>query len=493
MKKPSRFRFLANLFSPAPQLREEGMFALHRPTLPNGLRVWVKPRPGTGTVFLALQVPVGSRHETEANNGISHFLEHMLFTGTAKWTEQEVIESVRRRGGEVNARTAAEDTVFWLHLRADDLDFGMDWLAEVVLRSKLSEDKFKKERQIIMQEKGGDYGVFQSLFEWIEDVGLGWNVFRAVRHRLFPKSTLLLPVIGDDTSLRRISHAQVREFYRQHYTSNNMTLIVVGDVKAEHVTARAAHHFGAFPAGALPPRPVAPPPPEGGFNLRLRGPNINDQGQLLLGAPLPGMNHPDRWALTVLSEILHTRLTQDIRFRRGLVYGIDVYPAMYTDVGYFVVYTTADSNKFDEILAEVEKRLGEALRGEIDPQAVVEAKNAIRGRLLLGMESNSDLGWWLAELSLFTPEGAPVPDLFAEVEAVTPADVTRVARAYLSPERRYQAIHRPGLTPSTLARPAVVGLGLALTGVGAWLLARGRGRRGGPPVENRVDKGGPAR
>src|SRR3989337_2607628 len=106
MKKPSRFRFLTHLFSPAPQLREEGMFALHRSALPNGLRVWVKPRPGTGTVFLALQVPVGSRHETEMNNGISHFLEHMLFTGTEKWDEREVIESVRRRGREGKPRTS---------------------------------------------------------------------------------------------------------------------------------------------------------------------------------------------------------------------------------------------------------------------------------------------------------------------------------------------------------------------------------------------------
>ena len=494
MKKPSRFRFLTNLFSPAPQLREEGMFALHRSVLPNGLRVWVKPRPGTGTVFLALQVPVGSRHETEVNNGISHFLEHMLFTGTAKWTEQEVIESVRRRGGEVNARTAAEDTVFWLHLRADDLDFGMDWLAEVVLRSKLPEDKFKKEQQIIIEEKGGHFGVFQPLFEWVEDVGLGWNVFRAVRHRLFPKSPLLLPVIGDDKSLRNIKHGQVTDFYRKHYLPNNMTLIVVGDVKAEQIEKRAAQHFAAFPGGALPPRPGSPPPPEGGFNLRLRGPNINEQGQLLLGAPLPGMNHPDRWALTVLSEILHTRLTQDIRFKRGLVYGIDVYPAMYTDVGYFVVYTTADSHKFDEILAEVERRLAETIRGEIDPAAVAEAKTAIRGRLLLGMESNVDVGWWLSEMSLFTPEGAPVPDLFAEVEAVTPADVARVARTYLTPEKRYQAIHRPGLTPAALMRPALVGLGLALTGVGAWLLARSRDRKVGPQShENLVDRSGPAR
>src|SRR5947199_165772 len=84
--------------SPAPLLREEGMFDLRRARLDNGLRVWVKPRPGTATVVLLLQVPVGSRSETKANNGISHFLEHMLFTGTARWSEEEVVEVIRRRG-----------------------------------------------------------------------------------------------------------------------------------------------------------------------------------------------------------------------------------------------------------------------------------------------------------------------------------------------------------------------------------------------------------
>ena len=490
MKKPSRFKPLAGLSSlfraPQPHLKEDGMFNLRRAVLPNGLRVWVRPRRGTATVYLVLLARVGSRHETEANNGISHFLEHMLFTGTEKWDEREVIESVRRRGGEVNARTSAEDTVFWLNLKADDLDFGLNWLTQVVLRSTLPEDKFKKERQIIIEEKGGDYGFFDALGDWIEDHGFGWNVFRAVRRRLFAQSTILLPVIGDDASLRRIGYRQVIEFYRRHYVPNNMTLIVVGDVKPDQVEACAVQHFGAFPTGERPPRPATPPPPQGGFNVRLSGPNINDQGQILLGAPLPGLSHPDRWALSVLSEILHTRLTNDIRFKRGLVYGIDVYPAMYTDVGYFVVYTTADSNKFDEILGEVEGRLAEAIEGKIDSAAVAEAKTALRGRLLLGMEGNSELGWWLTEMSLFVPEGTPVPDLFAEVEAVTPEDMARVARAYLAPEKRYQAIHRPSVTPAALKRPMLVGAGLALTGVGAWLLARSRKRKS-------IDRSGPAR
>lgn len=448
------------------------MFDLHRASLPNGLRLWVKPRPGTGTVILLLQVPVGSRHETEVNNGLSHFLEHMLFTGTARWSESEVVEIIRRRGGESNARTAHEDTVIWLHLKADDLDLGLEWLGEVVFRPALDEEKFDKERQVIIEEKGGEIGQLEAVGDLIEDLGLGWNVFRAVKHRLYPKSSLLLPVIGKDRSLRRIDYDDLLNFYRSHYLPNNMTLVVVGDVDAGTVAERAAHHLGGFAPGPLPPRPASPPPPAGGFNLRLRGPNLNDQGQLLLGAPLPGLGHPDRYALGVLAEVLDTVLTQDIRYQRGLVYGIDVYPSLYTDVGYFVVYTTADSAKFPEILAEVEARLDQALTGGFDEAAVAEARSALRGRMLLGMESNADVGWWLAELALFTPDDQPVPDLFAEVERVTAADVTRVARAYLRPEQRFRTIHRPALTPGTVARPALLGAGLGLAALGAWAFKR---------------------
>ena len=456
------------------------MFALQRGRLANGLRLWVKPRPGTGTVMLLLQVPVGSRHESKADNGISHFLEHMLFTGTARWNELEVVEVIRRRGGESNARTAREDTVYWLHLKAEDLELGLDWLAEVVFRPTLAAAKFAKERQVIIQEKGGEIGALEQVGEWIEDLGLGSNVFRAVRHRLYPKSSLLLPVIGDDRSLRRIKYQHLTDFYKRHYQPNNMTLIVVGDVTQAQVHAGAERSLGGFATGPLPPRPTTPAALPSNFSLRLRGPNVNDQGQILMGAPLPGMNHPDRWALGVLAEILDNVLTQDIRYKRGLVYGIDVYSALYTDVGYFVVYTVADSARFPEILAEVEAQIGRALRGELDPQTVVEAKSAIRGRLLLGMESNADFAWWLAGASLIVGDGQPVPNLFEMVDAVQPADVARVARDYLSPEKRYQAIHRPAVTPASFRRPALITAGLAAVGLGAWWLHR-RAKSGPKP------------
>jgi predicted Zn-dependent peptidase len=461
----------------APPLREGDVLLLHRARLENGLRLWCKPRPGSGTVALMLQIPVGSRHETKQNNGISHFLEHVVFTGTSRWDENEVTEVIRRRGGEVNARTGAEDTIFHLHLKADDLELGLDWLAEVAFNPTLNPDKFEKERDVIVQEKGGRWGGFKNFMDWVEDHGLGWNVFRAVRHRLFPDSSLLLPVIGDDASINRISHDALVEFYRRHYVASNMTLVVVGDVQPVEVEAKARQYFGGFPAGERPARPKTPPPVTGGFNLRLRGPNINDQGQVLLGAPLPGLSHPDRYPLGVLAEMLDTALTKDIRYERGLVYAIDVYPALYADVGYFVVYTTADSDKFLEILAEVEGQIDKALSGDIDPAKVEEAKTGIRGRALLAMEGNLNLAWWLTEDALYTPDDQPVPDFFAGIAAVTPAEVRRVAQTYLAREKRYQAIHRPGLTPSRL-RPALVAGGVGLL-VGAFWFLRSRRHNGG--------------
>jgi predicted Zn-dependent peptidase len=459
----------------APLLRERDVLELHRARLPNGLRLWCKPRPGSGTVALMLQIPVGSRHETKQNNGVSHFLEHMVFTGTKRWAENEVTEVIRRRGGEVNARTGVEDTIFHLHLKADDLDLGLDWLAEVAFNPTLSADKFDKERDVIVQEKGGRWGGFKGFMDWVEDHGLGWNVFRAVRHRLFPDSPLLLPVIGDDNSLNSLTRDDLLKFYQTHYVASNMTLVVVGDVQPAQVEASAARHFGGRPGGARPAPPTTPPPAVGGFNLRLVGPNINDQGQVLLGAPLPGLSHPDRYPLGVLAEMMDTALTRDIRYERGLVYGIDVYPAMYADVGYFVVYTTADSDKFAEILAEVEAQIDRAIAGEIDPARLEEAKTGMRGRALLAMEGNLNLAWWLTEDALYTPDDQPVPDFFAGIAAVTPAEVQRVARNYLAPDRRYQAIHRPGLTPARM-RPALVAGGVGVLVGALWLLQRRRRR-----------------
>lgn len=450
----------------------KSFFKLHRNQLSNGLRVWCVPRPDTQTVALMMQVPVGSRHETEANNGISHFLEHMVFTGTERWDESEVTDVVRRRGGECNAQTSREETVYHLHIAVQDLEFGMDWLDQLLFKPTFTEEKFEKECQVIMNEKGGEYDYLRRAWLWLEDHNLGWSISRAVRRRLLPDPSLMLPVIGTDKSLKAITLDDLRAYHRDYYGPNNMTLLVVGDVEIEQVLALAEKQFGAIPQRPLPP----PRPPvqlnTRPFHIRLHGPTPNQQGQLLIGAPLGPSNHPDRFAWSAIAEILENAYLQDIRYQSGLSYDVQVYPVLYSDVGYFVVYTTAKSQDFATIRKALERHLQRMVAGEFSEQELHEAQNSLQGRTLLGLQDNVELAWWFTTDSLALDNNAPY-DYFYEIGRLTHADVQRVAADYLAPEKRFSVEHRPPLTPQNLRPVAAIGA----AGVASAMLMWGQRRR----------------
>ena len=158
-------------------------FPLHRHTLPNGLRVWCQPRPDSESVAALLVIRAGSRYEDLANNGVSHYVEHMLFTGTERWTEEEIKEIIRRRGGRWNGWTGRERTTYFAHVSAQDFDIALDWLAEVVFHPTFLADKVDKERQVIFQERLGRYGW---LINTLDALGFGYELDRDVRRALFP-------------------------------------------------------------------------------------------------------------------------------------------------------------------------------------------------------------------------------------------------------------------------------------------------------------------
>ena len=479
MEPMARRRSPTKVPTPLQDIATDNPLALNkivRHTLPNGLRLWIKPRPGTGTLALLGQVPVGARYENKDNNGISHFLEHMVFTGTRRWNEDEVMEVIRRRGGSVNARTGREDTIFYLHVKADDLPLGLEWLSEVLFRPALADDKFDKERKVIINEKGGQFGWLEDLFEWIEDRGWGWNVFRTVRMHLWGRdNSLHLSVIGKDKSLNAITLDELRRYHQRYYVPNNITLLIVGDCDPQEVIDRATAVFGEIPSGPPPQRPPTPSVRESAAHFRLHGPSFNEQGQWMLAAPLPGLLHPDRHALIVLSEILETVLTRKIRHERGLTYGISVYPALYCDLGYFTIYTSVDDDRFDEVGELVYAEVERARSGGLTATELDEAQHSIRGRTILSMEGNLDHAWWLSEESMFTPDDRPIPDFLEAVAAVTLDDLQRVAQTYLAGDKLIDVHHRPALTPKRAIRPAVALGALALVGgVVGWLWWRNR-------------------
>lgn len=445
---------------PTPARADEPFFDPARFALDNGLEVWVQPRPGTPTVALRLMVRVGSRYETEENNGISHFLEHMVFTGTEKWNEAEVDAIIDRLGGEDNAWTWYEATCYWVDVNRDYAAQAMEWLAQIVAQPNLSADQVEEERQVIIQEAGGELG---SVFRLLERLGFGYDVYGAVLATLFPDSTLVLNAIGSEASLGRLSHGDLLEHYRTYYVPDNMVLIVVGDVTLEEVHDLAQTYLGELAPGRTAiGRPARPAPFNGPVVLRLRGPNVDDWGRLSIGYRTTGANHPDRHSLDMVAEVLRFRLNESVRLERGLVYGIEAANQTFTDAGYFEVWTASEGQNLAEIQTLVEAELDRLKAEPISPDDLTRARQRLNGRRAMWLETNAAQADWLVDVALWLPPDQPMPDEFAGTDAVSAADVQRVAQAYFVPENRFTALYRPVITLTKAAVWAGVVLGIII-------------------------------
>jgi predicted Zn-dependent peptidase len=442
-------------------------FPLQRYRLPNGLRVWCQPRPDSQSVATLLVVRAGSRYESLSNNGVSHFVEHMLFTGPERWTEEEIKEIIRRRGGRQNGWTGPERTTYLAHVSAQDLGIALDWLAEIAFHSTFPEDKVDKERQVIFQEKWGRYGW---LINTLDKLGFGYELDRDVRRALFPDSTLGLRLVGEDASLESLDRAALLGYYRHHYTPDNAVLIAVGNVACEQVFEQAEDYFGDLEQGGRPSAPDDPVLPAGGpHQVVVRGPLPTDQVSLMVGARTVGRAHPDRWALEVLAEILGEDLVQEIRYRRGLVYGLWAYNTFFDDTGYFVISTMSERDKREAILSTVEEHLERVRQGGVNAERVAEAQTALKGRWALVMEDNVERAMWLARWVSALSADEPVPDYQAAIDAVTPEDLSRVVVTYFTPPRRYLGLHQPVVTVASGARAVEIAAGLGLS---AWIARR---------------------
>lgn len=447
-------------------------FALHRYVMPNGLRVWCQPRPDSESVATLLVVRAGSRYETPTDNGVSHYVEHMLFTGTERWTEEQIKEIITRRGGRWNGWTGSERTAYFAHVAAQDLDLALDWLAELAFRATFPADKVDKEREVIFQERWGRYGW---LINTLDALGFGYELDRDVERVLFPGSSLGLRVVGEDASLERLDRAALMGYYQRHYTMDNSVLIVVGQATPEQVLKGVEETFGRIERTGRPSVPDAPPfPSEGPHQVVVRGPLPTARVGLMTGARTVGRTHPDRWPLEILARLLDKDLTEEIRYRRGLVYGLSAYSSHYDDTGMFVISTTSGRAAKDAILQTINSHLERVRQGEVSAEAVEEAKAALVGGWALAMEDNVARAGWLAGWSSVLADQEPLPDYEASIEAVTPADLTRVVQTYFVPQLSYVGLHQPIVTVASGARAAGAVLALVAS---AWGVRRLRRRR----------------
>jgi predicted Zn-dependent peptidase len=397
----------------------------HKHTLPNGLRVVAIELPHLHTVSLVMYAKVGSRYETPASNGLSHFLEHMLFRGTERYPDSYALHNaIEDFGGTLYAETGRDYSLYQIAVHPECVASALGLLGEIFDRPTFPDVDL--ERQIVLEE----------LLEDLDEEGREINVDDVARAAAWPGHPLGYKITGPASNVARFSARDVRRHFREFYGAANMILCVSGAVRAAEVMPLVERHFGGLPRGQAA---VPLPPPEGGGEARFV--YVENQGsQTSVQLLLQGLaeQHPDFTALTALGRILDdgmsTRLHYRICDQLGLAYYCAATLEPLHDTALFEVDATSAHAKVPALLRE-ELAILAALRDA--PPSAAELSKAQR-RYRWDLEGTFDdpdalAGWFGGTELFYTPEG--YAEKVRRMEAVTGEDVMRVARAVIRPER----------------------------------------------------------
>lgn len=411
--------------------------------LPTGVRVLVKDMPEARSASIAIYVGVGSRAETKRNAGTSHFLEHMVFKGTAnRPSASEISQQIEGVGGSVNASTDKEATVFSSFVPARHYLLALDVVADMVRAPLLRESDVESERNVIVEE-------IRMYRDQAQD-----RVHSLIDELLYPNHPLGWEVAGRQAVVLGLTAPGLREFMETQYAPERIVVAIAGRIdEAEAITA-VRSRFGDLPA--RPPIKGRPAPRPGATRTRTLA-KRGEQAHVCIGWRGVPQLHPDKFAIDMLNAVLgegmSSRLFLELREKRALAYDVHSYISNYSDAGHFVIYAGVAPTRAREAvtaaLAEVAR-----LRAELVPEAeLLRVRDFVKGRIELRLEHSRGVSSWLAGQELFLDRIRGVEELIAIIDGISAADIQRVAQQYLRPELAYLAAVGPRATVSELTAP----------------------------------------
>ncbi len=400
--------------------------------LDNGLRVLTAPIAGAQSVTCMVMLAAGSRYETPDTNGIAHFSEHMFFKGTKRRpTARDIAGEVDAIGGEFNAFTGKEYTAYYIKCAAEHRDIALDVLADMLRNSRFDTEEIDREKGVIVEEMNmyfdtpRDYigGVYEELL--YGDQPLGWDI------------------IGRKETVRGATRDTFTSYLDRWYQPPRMVLGVGGQV-GDGLLERAQELFGDMPQGSSDePDPTAPY-----ANGRVKVfTKQSDQAHLILGVPSYPIEHPDRYALQVLSTVLgggmSSRLFTEVRERRGLAYYVFGLNHSYTDAGSLYAQAGVDINRIEEAVTTVLAELRGIAAEPVPADELDKAKNFSKGRFVLQLESPQGLILFGLRREVLERRVPDLDEVLDGLTAVTAEDVQRVAQDLISDEKLRLALIGP--------------------------------------------------
>ncbi|RMD92409.1 MAG: insulinase family protein [Calditrichaeota bacterium] len=403
----------------------------HKSTLENGIRVVTEQIPYVRSASIGFWVEVGTRDEWPQVNGVSHFIEHMLFKGTEKRTAAEIAQSIENVGGHLNAFTSKEVTCYYAHVLDTDLPLAIDVLTDMLTHSIFDPEEISKEREVILDE-------INSVEEVPEE-----RVHDYFYQDLFDGHSLGFSTLGTVDSIRQLSREQALDYMRQNYVRKRLVVAACGNIEHEQICKLIEKQFSEWVPEQ--PRKMMPPVPGPGKTNTRR--ERSKQTHICLGSQAFSFSDPRKYAALVMNTLLGagmgSRLFQTVREKYGLCYNIYSYLDFFHDSGIFCIYTSTDLDKSDLALDLIHQELQQLQKEKIGAELLAATKSQLSGSLVLGLENTSSRMNRLAKMEIYLHKYYPIDDVIHGIEAVTEDEVLEVSRHLLAPEGLTTTIIKP--------------------------------------------------
>jgi predicted Zn-dependent peptidase len=408
---------------------------MHQMTvLDNGLRILTSTMPHTQSVSIALFIGTGSRYESVEQSGASHFIEHMLFKGTAKRpTAKEIAITIEQIGGLFNGSTGQEESTYWARVVQPHLDTAIDVLTDMIRHARFEPAEIDRERGVIARE-------INLTLDTPGDL-----VYLLSNQLVWPNHPLGRDVAGSEGSIAGLDRDKLLAYMKTHYLPNNTVVSVAGDVKHEAVVRQIAARLGDWGRGEVM---SYQPAKDSQREPRVRVHN-QDTRQAYLCLSVPGLprDHPDRLSLrllnTVMGEGMSSRLFTGIREKQGHAYSIDSYISALYDTGVVGAYTSVDPEHAEDAIQAILAEWDGLRQEEIPSEELARAKDFTKGQLLPFMEDSFSVALWFGSQEMLFSERLTYEEAIEEIEAITTADIHRVAQQLFLEEKLNLAVVGP--------------------------------------------------
>lgn len=420
-----------------------GKKVIQRHTLPNGVRVVAESIPHVRSVAFGLWIGAGSRLESEENNGISHFLEHMMFKGTKKRTARQLAETFDEIGGQVNAFTSKEITCYYTKVLDEHLEIAVDVLADMLFESLFDPEEIEKEKKVVDEE-------IRMVEDTPDDVVHDHLSSVAMEHH-----PLGYPILGHVDNVRNFDRSHLMEYKEKHYRPDEWVIALAGNLP-EHYLDLIGECFGGFHKQAEMDTKTCPSFTPGVSTRR----KATEQSHLCIGLPGVSVGDPDLYSSILLNNLvggnMSSRLFQEVREERGLAYSVFSYQSAYSDSGLFTVYAGTAPGQENEVIEIILRILDETRENGVTEAELRKGKEQLKGSMMMGLESTHHRMSRLGKNELLLGRHKSLDEVVGAIENLTRQDLLEAAQRTFSHPMALSIISPEGKIPEAFRRDALV-------------------------------------